>query len=86
MEYLPQLGRPFQKMLALADDLNDGLHRLEAKGRAPAKDLIDRRKEIRHLISEMVHKTDRQGGVERIQRVLELGATLKQQMAKEEQR
>ena len=86
MEYLPQLGRPFQEMLALADDLNDGLHRLETKGRAPARDLIDRRKEIRHLISELVHKTDRQGGVERIQRVLELGAALKRQIATEEQR
>ncbi|MEK6302865.1 MAG: cytochrome c3 family protein [Acidobacteriota bacterium] len=86
LEYLPQLGRPFQEMLALADDLNDGLHRLEAKGRAPARDLIDRRKEIRHLISELVHKTDRQGGVERIQRVLELGVALKRQIATEEQR
>ena len=84
MEYLPQLGRPFQEMLAMADDLKDSIHRLELKGRAPARDLIGRRKEIRHLISELVHKTDRD--VERIQRVLELGATIKQQLAAEERR
>ncbi|HYV04808.1 MAG TPA: cytochrome c3 family protein [Blastocatellia bacterium] len=86
MEYLPQLGRPFQEMLALADDLSDGLHRLEAKGRAPARELISRRKEIRHLISEIVHKTDRDNRVERIQRVLELGAALKQQISAEGQK
>src|SRR5262245_32912276 len=34
LEYLPQLPKPFQEMLAMADELNDGLHRLESKGRA----------------------------------------------------
>jgi Cytochrome c3 len=86
LEYLPQLPRPFQAMLALADDLSDGLHRLEQKGGAPGEELRRRRKEIRHLISELVHKTDRQGGAERIPRILELGAALKQQIASEEQR
>lgn len=84
LEYLPRLPRPFQEMLALADDLNDGLHRLEQKGRAPGEDVSRRRKEIRHLISELVHTTDRQRGAERIPRILELGATLKQQIAAEE--
>src|SRR5712692_9826031 len=58
MEYLPQLPRPFQEMLALADDLSDGLHRLEVKGRAPGEELTGRRKEIRHMISELVHQRD----------------------------
>jgi cytochrome c3-like protein len=84
LEYLPPLPRPFQEMLTLADDLGDGLHRLEAKGRAPGVDLTSRRKEIRHMISELVHKTDARSGAERIPRVLELGATLKQQIAAEE--
>jgi cytochrome c3-like protein len=84
LEYLPPLPRPFQEMLSLADDLGDGLHRLEAKGRAPRVDLTSRRKEIRHMISELVHKTDARSGVERIPRVLELGATLKQRIAAEE--
>ncbi|MEK6407544.1 MAG: cytochrome c3 family protein [Acidobacteriota bacterium] len=85
LEYLPQLPRPFQEMLALADDLGDGLHRLETKGRANTE-LIQRRKEIRHMISELVHQTDARGGMERIPRILELGATLKQRIASEEKR
>jgi hypothetical protein len=80
LEYLPQLPRPFQEMLTLADDLREGLHRVEAKGRAP-DDLIRRRKEIRHMISELVHKTDSKGAVDRIPGILELGASLKQQIA-----
>jgi hypothetical protein len=85
LEYLPPLPRPFQEMLALVDDLNDGLHRLEQKG-GVKPELIERRKEIRHMISELVHKTDSKGGAERIPRILELGAMLKQQIALEEKR
>lgn len=85
LEYLPPLPRPFQEMLALADDLSDGLHRLDQKGGA-RPELIQRRKEIRHLIAELVHQTDSKGGVERIPRILELGETLKQQIASEEKR
>jgi len=83
LEYLPALPSPFQEMLALADDLNDGLHRLEQKGEVKPQ-LMQHRKEIRHMISELVHKTDSKGGVEAIPRVLELGATLKQQIAEKE--
>jgi hypothetical protein len=86
LEYLPQLPRPFQEMLALSDDLREGIHRLEAKGRGPASELIVRRKEIRHLISEIVHKTDSKSGPERISRILDLGATLRQHIASEERR
>ena len=86
LEYLPQLPRPFQEMLSLADDLREGIHRLEVKGRAPAKELIESRKEIRHMISELVHQTDAKRGAERIPRILDLGATLKQQIASEEKR
>ena len=32
MEYLPRLPKPFQEMLALADDLREGLYRLEERG------------------------------------------------------
>ncbi len=79
LEYLPQLPRQFQEMLSLADDLREGIHRLEVKG-APTKELIERRKEIRHMISELVHQTDAKGGMERIPHMLELGASLKQQL------
>jgi hypothetical protein len=83
LEYLPALPRPFQEMLSLADDLGDGLHRLAQKS-AVKPELIQRRKEIRHMISELVHKTDSKGGVEHIPRILELGASLKQRIALEE--
>ena len=86
LEYLPQLPRPFQEMLSLADDLREGIHRLDVKGRAPTKELTERRKEIRHMISELVHKTDAKGGGERIPRILELGAALKQQIVSEQKR
>ncbi|MFY9611714.1 MAG: cytochrome c3 family protein [Blastocatellia bacterium] len=86
LEYLPPLPRTFQEMLVLSDDLREGIHRLERKGRAPARELINRRREIRHLISEIVHQTDSKGGVERIPRILELGSTLKRQIALEEKR
>ena len=86
LEYLPQLPRPFQEMLAHADDLREGIHRLEAKAGEPARDLIVRRKEIRHMISELVHQTDSKGGMERIPRILELGAALKRQIASQERR
>jgi hypothetical protein len=87
LEYLPQLPRPFQEMLTLADDLREGIHRLEANGRSPgAQELIERRKEIRHMISGLVHQTDAKGGVERIPPILELGASLKRRIASEEKR
>lgn len=85
LEYLPALPRAFQEMLAMADDLNDGLHRLDQKG-VVKPELIQRRKEIRHMISELVHQTDSKGGAERIPRILESGATLKQQIGSEENR
>ena len=86
LEYLPQLPRPFQEMLVLADDLNDGLHRLEEKGRVPSKELVNARKEIRHSISLIVHQTDMKGGLERIPHIIELGTKLKEQIASEERR
>ena len=70
----------------MVDDLDDRLHKLAAKGRPPGVELIRSRKEIRHMISEFVHQTDSKGGQERIPRILELGATLKQQIMSEEKR
>lgn len=84
LEYLPPLPRPFQETLSMVDDLDDGLHKLAAKGRPPAAELIRSRKEIRHMISEFVHQTDSKGGQERIPRILELGGTLKQQISSSE--
>ena len=85
LEYLPQLPRPFQEMLSLADDLREGIHRLEAKGRG-SPELTARRKEIRHMISELVHKTDARAGLDRIHTVLELGWSLKTKITAEQNR
>ncbi|HYV07206.1 MAG TPA: cytochrome c3 family protein [Blastocatellia bacterium] len=79
LEYLPQLPKPFQEMLSMIDELNDGMHRLESKARVDAE-LIQRRKEIRHMISELVHRTDSKGGVERIPHILELEISLKRKI------
>src|SRR6185295_16296601 len=86
LEYLPQLPRPFQEMLSLADDLREGIHRLKASGNARAKALSERRKEIRHMISELVHRTDTKSGAERIPGILEKSNALKSQIAAEEKR
>jgi hypothetical protein len=86
LEYLPQLPRPFQEMLSLADDLREGIHRLKASSNAQARALSERRKEIRHMISELVHQTDTKSGPERIPRILEMGNALKAQIVAEEKR
>jgi hypothetical protein len=86
LEYLPPLPSRFQDMLTLSDELREGIHRLDAKGRAQARELIDSRKEIRRLISELVHQTDSSAAVKRIPRILELGSTLKRRIAVEEGR
>jgi hypothetical protein len=85
LEYLPQLPRPFQEMLTLADDLREGIHRLEAKGKA-SPEFTTRRKEIRHMISELVHKTDARAGLDRIHTILELGWSLKTKITAEQNR
>lgn len=69
----------------MVDELNDGLHRLDGKGRANAP-LIRSRKDIRHMISELVHQTDSEGSGERIPHILEAGAFLKRQIAAEQNR
>jgi hypothetical protein len=74
LEYLPALPPEFQKMLALADELE----RLEV-----AKEMLERKRRIRRLISEIVHSTDLPGGLEKIPHILQLGNALKQDVARE---
>jgi len=85
LEYLPQLPKPFQEMISLADDLREGVLALESKGLAKPE-LVAKRKEIRHAISELVHKTDARAGLERIPAILESGASLKSRFAAEGRR
>jgi len=81
LEYLPALPKPVQVMLELADDLRDSLGKADREGRAISPELIDRRKGIRHRVSEIVHPTDLKGGLEKIPQILDDGRLLKQQIA-----
>ena len=77
LEYLPELPREFQKMLALVDDEKDSLASLESSGRKASDETLRRRKEIRRMIGEIVHSTDMKGGLEKVPQILKLGDEFK---------
>jgi cytochrome c553 len=74
-EYLPQLSDDFQKMLALADSLNDA-------GNSISEEATERRKEIRRRIGEIVHRTDFEGARARTAEILKLGEEFKRMIEK----
>jgi cytochrome c553 len=74
-EYLPALPESFQKMLALADSLNEST-------RALSEDAAQRRKEIRRRIGEIVHPTDFEGARSKADEILKLGDELKRMIEK----
>jgi hypothetical protein len=74
-EYLPALPDNFQKMLALADSLNDA-------GRAVSDEADRRRKDIRRRIAEIVHTTDSEGARSKAAEILKLGDEFKQMIEK----
>lgn len=85
LEYLPEIPKPLQSLLALSDELREALRSLEA--RAQSKQLIpveviQGRKDIRRRISEIVHPTDLKSGLEKIPTILEDGRLLKEQIGK----
>ncbi len=82
LEYLPALPQQFQELLNLADDLRDDLKLLVAKGRQPSDEITKQRRQIRRLTAELVHPTDRAGGLERIPQILAQGESLKLQIRK----
>ncbi|HYL98020.1 MAG TPA: c-type cytochrome, partial [Blastocatellia bacterium] len=78
LEYLPGLQEDFQNMLKLSDDLRARMRELRDSGTTPSDEILKRRREIRDLTGEIVHKTDLKGGSESIPHILELGEQLKQ--------
>jgi hypothetical protein len=80
LEYLPELPKPFQDLLSVVDEVRDGFVVMKAKGRKPSTEMTSERKELRRLTAELVHPTDRVGGVERIPRIVSRGEKLKQQI------
>jgi hypothetical protein len=79
---LPALPKPFQDLLALSDELREGIQRLEANGHQPTDEILRERREIRRLTAEIIHPTDREGGLIRIPQLLLKGEKLKQQIGK----
>jgi cytochrome c553 len=77
LEYLPELPADFRKLLQVADEENRALARWRAWGREPANDLMARRREVRRIIGDLVHKTDLQHGVERAPEVVKLDEAFK---------
>lgn len=73
LEYLPELPREFQKMLALVDDEKDSLASLEASGRKASDEILKRRREIRRAVGEIVHSTDAKGGLQKSAQIMKLG-------------
>jgi hypothetical protein len=79
LEYLPALPQPFIDLLTLSDELRDAVNRRPLKDRKLSDEFINRRKEIRRLTAEIIHPTDRDGGLKRIPQILLEGEKLKQQ-------
>ena len=77
LEYLPELPAELQKMLAVADESRRITRAIEEAGRKPSDEVTSRRKEIRRLISEIVHPTNLQVGREKIEEIIRLGDELK---------
>jgi hypothetical protein len=77
LEYLPELPREFQKMLALVDEEKDSLAALESSGRVASGEVMKRRREIRRMVGDIVHSTDMKGGLEKIPQILKLGDEFK---------
>ncbi|MFL6276158.1 MAG: c-type cytochrome [Blastocatellia bacterium] len=77
LEYLPELPAAFRGLLQIADDENRTLARYRAWGREPSGELLDRRREVRRRIGDLVHKTDFQRGVERAPEIMKLHETFK---------
>jgi Cytochrome c3 len=69
LEYLPQLPADFQKMLAALDEQVETLRSIKRSGKPP-DDLIAKREEIRRAISDIVHRTDFEGGTKKIPQIL----------------
>jgi cytochrome c553 len=72
LEYLPELPAAFRNLLQVADEENGLLARFSAWGRKPSDELLAKRKEVRHIIGDLVHKTDLRHGMERAPEIVKL--------------
>ncbi|HXG93018.1 MAG TPA: c-type cytochrome [Blastocatellia bacterium] len=72
LEYIPELPKDFQKLLAAADDDMEVFRKLKTVGRAPNDELMARHKELSRAIGDIVHRTDLHGGIEKLPQILKL--------------
>ena len=77
LEYLPELNRPFQKMLEVADAQNDAVNAMRKSGSTPDAEAVSLRQQTRKLVGEIVHGTDYEGGREKIPQILKLNEEFK---------
>ena len=77
LEYLPELPAAFRNLLQVADEENRTLARLRAWGGEPSNELLARRKAVRRIIGDLVHRTDMRHGIERAPEVIKLNETFK---------
>ena len=83
LEYLPELPGDLLKVLAVADESRRIAR--EASRFTPSEEVINRRKDIRRLIGEIVHPTDLQAGHDKVLEIVKLGDELKR-IAEQEKR
>ena len=77
LEYLPELPRDIQKLMALADEVQGEIRAFRKSGQPLDDEALKLRKEIRRSISEIVHPTDLQGGHPKIPEILKTGEQFK---------
>jgi cytochrome c553 len=76
LEYLPELPGDLLKMLAVADESRRRARAVEDAGGKPSDEIINRRKEIRRLIGEIVHPTNLQAAHDKVLEIVKLGDEL----------
>ena len=69
---MPELNRPFQKMLEAADNENETINSLKKASTKPSEELLSLRKQAMSMTAEIVHGTDYQGGQEKIPAILQI--------------
>jgi hypothetical protein len=77
LEYLPELPASLRGLLQIADAENRAVARFRAWGREPAGELTGARRGVRHLLGELVHKTDLPHVAERAPEIIRLDETFR---------
>lgn len=85
LEYLPELPAAFRSLLQIADQENGLLNHFGAWGRKPSPELLAKRRAIRRIIGDLVHKTDMQRGLERQPEIVKLDDAFRRMLAGEKQ-